>query len=224
MLLFVFAFVLSLFVLIIDSFYPRLYPTSNLKTLEDNYQIFADEIPDIDPHDFRTYPCSWVDKNRQEKQDQDKLQDLVNDGNDARWFKGWYQDSEWFHFPLIYAGKPTEIAKKKCPNSIRILSCFNESQILIGGFAALFPSAKLPVHTDNTFEQNGLTFNMGLKNCDQANLYLKSRISGRFVPIPHKPGKALVYDSNTTYHYADNKSQDKVRYILFLELKNNLCL
>lgn len=195
----------------------QLYYYSNqfttLKLLENNFDVFAAEIPDIDKTNVRSYPYSWVDQKKEEKNN--LLFKIVNEDTDKRWFKGWYQDSEWFHFPLIYDGNPTKLANLMCPNSLNILRQLKYPTIRVGGFAALFPYSQLPLHKDDTFHENSLTLNMGVKNCEKSSLYLKH--DNNFIKIKHELGKVVLYNSNETYHYADNLSEE-IRYILFLEI------
>ncbi|MDX1701497.1 MAG: aspartyl/asparaginyl beta-hydroxylase domain-containing protein [Melioribacteraceae bacterium] len=185
------------------------YP--EMKSVEDNWRIIKREIPEFDSS--RDYPmrdkAAW---------NNDKGEALFESlKNNETWVKGWWNDVEWYQFPLVYHNRVIGKADTICPETVKLLQQIPSIQI--AGYALLLPKTTMPVHTDATGKRfNSMAVNMGLKSYD-SYLYVKDK-SEQFQSKKHGDGNLIIFDS-TFEHYAENLDKDNIRVILYMDFKTN---
>jgi hypothetical protein len=178
------------------------YP--EIKHIENNYKLIADEIPPFDE------TKKYKKRSRTAWNNSEAL--TLSKSMKSEWVRGWMKDKFWYNFPLIYKNNVIADAEKICPNTIKLLKKFNN--INIAGFAILKSKAKLKKHTDLTGPPyNSMAVNLMLTNNKNTNLYINDET------YTHKQGKAVIFDS-TIQHYADNLSK-KNRVVLYVDFKTD---
>lgn len=195
--------------------YDKLFYTTDdyteMKLVEDSWKTIQNEIPEFDKD--KEYPMR--DKEAWNNKKGDSFIESLK--NNKSWVKGWWDDVEWYQFPLIYHNKVIGDAANICPETIKILQQIPSIQI--AGYALLLPKTKMPVHTDATGKKyNSMAVNMGLKSYD-SKLYVKDS-ADVFQERKHSNGNLIIFDS-TNEHYAENLDEDNIRVILYMDFKTN---
>lgn len=183
---------------------------TEMKLVEDNWKTIQDEIPNFDKN--KDYPMR--DKAAWNNNKGDTLFESLK--NNKTWVKGWWDDVEWYQFPLVYHNKVIGNADTICPQTIKLLQQIPSIQI--AGYAILLPKTKMPVHTDATGKKySSMAVNMGLKSYDS---YLYVKDDNNFQSKKHGDGNLIIFDS-TNEHYAENLDDNNIRVILYMDFKTN---
>lgn len=184
------------------------YTTSDypeIKFLEDNWNVIADEIPFINKTKLDDYP-----KRSRSAWNNEEAETLSNSIK-SEWCQGWQGENLWYNFPLMYHGQVIDQAEKICPQTIALLKTL--PQIQIAGYSTLMSGKALTPHTDSTGKSFGsMACNLMLSDNPQGNLYVNGHT------YHHKPGKAVIFDA-TQEHWADNKDHQELRTILYIDFK-----
>lgn len=194
--------------------YSKIFPSiesyPEIKLLEDNWNVIRDEIP--------TFDITKLNKNLSRNigvWDTNENKDILKQVNrKIEWVTGW--SNGWFHFPIVYLGKPINGIEKILPKTFSLIKQI--PSIYVAGFSILLPGTTLPWHVDETgTETNSLAMNLGLDS-DNSILYVKgtNNTYNKF----QKNGKAIIFDSNYE-HQVINNSKDNIRVILYVDFKIN---
>lgn len=189
------------------------YP--EMKVIEDNWKVIRSEIPVFDR---KLYNANKIASRKEEAWNNNKGEQLFESLKDNKtWVKGWWDDIEWYQFPLVYHNKVVGKAGEICPNTVKLLK--NIPSIQIAGYAILLPKTKMPVHTDSTGDEfASMAANLALKSYD-SYLYI-SPDDNNFDKIKHKDGHMVIFDSSRK-HYAENKDLDNIRVILYIDFRTD---
>lgn len=186
-----------------------------LKILEDNWEVISKEIPPFDINE--KYPRRkpiWL--NDKLKRQIEYIKEIK-----SQWYEGWQGDYVWYNFPLMLHDKPIDKAKKKCPNTIKILQKLNCKRIV--GFSILIPFSKLYKHNDPVGKKYGsMACNLLLTPNKTAKLLVDSSNSSNKYKYTHSythsQGKMVIFDS-TNLHTATNNDSD-IRTILYMDFES----
>lgn len=183
------------------------------KLLNDNWKIIKDEIPKFDEmtlnKKLQRNIGTWDTDHNQE------LLRLVNENVD--WVTGWSKN--WFHYPIIYMGKPIKNIEKILPKTYNILKQL--PSIHVAGFSLLKPNSTLGWHADETGkETSSLAINFGL-DCDDSVLHVRDKNNPNNIwKIRQKNNDFIIFDSNYE-HQVVNSSKTNYRVILYIDFKTN---
>jgi hypothetical protein len=205
------------YILVYDSSNPHMYHTTfytsddyiEMKYIETNWRVFRDEIPPFDKND-----PNIIMRDRSAWNNLKGMELVKSLKNNKSWTKGWWNNIEWYQYPLMYHGNVIGHAEEMCPKSIEILKKYPPNVIQIAGFALLLPNTRMPSHTDDTGKKNySFACNLALTNND-ANLYVND------IKYKHNLGKMVIFDSNEP-HYAENNDNKDFRVILYIDFKTD---
>ena len=88
-----------------------------MEIIQSNWKVFRDEIPyfNINKKDsmMSRTKSAWNNK------EADELVNTLNTNNN--WVKGFFEDVEWYQYPLIYNGESIGNSHNVCPKSIELL-------------------------------------------------------------------------------------------------------
>jgi len=180
-----------------------------MEIIQSNWKVFRDELPyfNIDKKDsmMSRTQSAWNNK------EADELVNKLNTNNN--WVKGFFEDVEWYQYPLIYNGESIGNSHNVCPKSIELLK---QIPCRVAGFSLLLPNTKLPIHIDNTGpSSHTMAVNMGLVSLD-SRLYIK--YNNQINIIKNGDGKLIIFNSELE-HYAENNDLNDIRYILYIDFK-----
>lgn len=182
-----------------------------MEIIQSNWKVFRDEIPyfNINKKDtlMSRTQSAWNNK------ESDELVNTLNKNNN--WVKGFFEDVDWYQYPLMYNGESIGNSQTVCPKSIELLK---QIPCRIAGYSLLLPNSKLPVHTDKTGpSSNSMAVNMGLVSLD-SSLYIN--YNNQINKIKNEDGKLIIFNSELQ-HYAENNDMNNIRYILYIDFKTN---
>ena len=183
-----------------------------IKLLENNWEIIRNEIPAFNVSDLNQNLTRNIGV-----WDTDQNKNILSKLNDkVEWVTGW--SPGWFHFPIIYLGKPINGIEKILPETAKIIKKI--PSIYVAGFSVLLPNTTLRWHADETgAETDSLAVNLGLVS-DNSVLHVKGK--NNTYNVPQKNGEAIIFDSNYS-HQVINHSEN-IRVILYVDFKVNQVL
>jgi len=178
---------------------------NKFKILEDSYLQILAEVPHLNMDKIR------IDR-RQDQWTDNSYSFIEELKYNKDWIRSWDPSKKWFNFPLIYRDKVIGLAKKLCPNTIKILKKIGS--INIAGFSLLLPGCKLIPHCDSTGPSyNSMALNMMLDG-KKSNLIVEYLKKNKYI---HKNGKLVIFNSENI-HYAENNGNTN-RVILYIDFR-----
>ena len=193
-----------------DQIFSSIESYPEIKLLEQNWKIIRDEMPSFDINNLNKNLTRNIGV-----WDTDLNKNILNElNNKVDWVTGW--SPGWFHFPIVYLGKPIDGIEKILPKTVEIIKKI--PSIYVAGFSVLSPNTTLGWHVDETgSDTNSLAVNLGLDS-NNSTLYVKNS-NGSISNTSQKNGHAIIFDSN--YEHQVINHDTNYRVILYVDFKVN---